>query len=146
MYHCSFQRVLYRTEVETVIHADNDFATVAFLRIKNATLESKEETDIDDVQVPSLLEDEFLGVRDAVLRSQESLITTDEILDLSSVLEPESLQSSSRRLESWVAVSNICLEVKETENNITIEDEVIECFHKLQGNIHFGSSVKSNSF
>ena len=43
------------------------------------------------------------------------------------------LNSSSRRLEGWVSVANVHREFKETMRKITIEDEVRECFYKLQG-------------
>jgi diphthine-ammonia ligase len=123
----------YSTEVETVVHADNDFATVAFLRIKNASLDSKDVHYLEDVQVPSLLDNDLLSVRDAVLRSQES---TSSIVVLADPV-PNSVfdipNSSSRRLDSWVAVANVHRELKESLSEVTIEDEVKECFQKLQG-------------
>src|ERR1700685_746259 len=96
-----FLALARRTEVETVIHADNDFATVAFLRIKNASLDPKDEQSLEDVQVPSLLDDDLLPVRDAVLRSQETIFPSVDPVDSLPSSESDMLNSSCRRLEAW---------------------------------------------
>jgi hypothetical protein len=132
------------TEVETVIHADNDFATVAFLRIKNAYLDPKDVQYFEDVQVPLLLDDGLLSVRDAVLRSQESTTSTVVLADPVPNFEFGMPNSRSQRLDSWVAVANVHRELKESVSNVTIEDEVKECFQKLQGTcfLEFGFTTQ----
>ncbi|KIM90928.1 hypothetical protein PILCRDRAFT_811423 [Piloderma croceum F 1598] len=127
-----FKKRIRLTEVETVVHADNDFATVAFLRIKNASLDPKDVQYFEDVHVPLLLDDSLLSIRDAVLRSQESTTSTVVLADPVPNFEFSMPNSSSQRLDSWVAVANVHRELKESVSNVTIEDEVKECFQKLQ--------------
>ena len=59
----------HRDEVETVVHSDNDFATVAYLRIKKASLQPKTSpstADSLDVTVPPVLTEAFSDLRDMV--------------------------------------------------------------------------------
>lgn len=126
---------IIRTEVEPVIHADNDFATVAFLRINHAILEPKAQQDFDNMQVPPLLSDDLFRVRDAVERSQESnqlqLGEAESTDVLTNVIAPA---SSSKRIDSWVAISNVHRDLSSgTQAEISIEEEVEECFCSLKG-------------
>lgn len=124
---------LLRTEMDTVIHADNDFATVAYLRIKNAILERKDEDYDEDIYVPPLLEDDLLGVRDAILLSQESSSSTPLDRQYDTSEELDLIESSSKTLESWFAVSNIHCDTQYLASERTVEDEAIECFRILEG-------------
>jgi diphthine-ammonia ligase len=134
---------LSRTEVETVIHADNDFATVAFLRVKNASLDLKNEYYLQDIYVPSLLEDDLLTIRDVVLRSQESTVPLVDLAEFLPSSESDMPNSSSKQLEAWVAVTNVRRQTKESVHEMTIEDEVKECFQKLQGIVLLWSFPRS---
>lgn len=127
-----------RTEVEPVIHADNDFATVAFLRIKNAILESKEEQNFEDMPVPPLLEDDLFKVQDAIMRSSETDNSVLEELEASLILPVGdnviNSGSANKQINSWVAISNIHRNISQgLQLEISIEDEVKECFYALQG-------------
>ncbi|KAF5344121.1 hypothetical protein D9758_008826 [Tetrapyrgos nigripes] len=116
-----FKSRIVLKDVETVIHSDNDFATVAFLRIKDASLQPKEESADINVQIPKLLEDDFQVVSDVIEQCQmdghgqpsETLPSTDPVLCI-----------SSARHGKWVAVANVQATVTK---NLSIEEEVTRC-------------------
>ena len=64
--------------MDTVIHSDNDFATVAYLRIKSGTLEGKTSAESIDPVIPNLLEEAFEEVRSALEQSLRSASTLDD--------------------------------------------------------------------
>lgn len=117
-----------RKEVETVIHSDNDFATVAFLRIKKAVLEPKSSSVSLDIRVPLLLDEPFIRVRDAVLESQSNSATSD-LVRAEPAQSHEVVKSNTKRLDSWVAVTNVQSESRDQ----SVEEEVTACFHILRG-------------
>lgn len=127
--------IIARTETELAIHADNDFATVAFLRIKQALLEPKERQDFDSMQVPPLLNEDLFRVRDAVTQSQKHNESRIREGRPASSLENEIVStSSSKSLNSWVAISNVHRNVAtSTLEEISVEEEVKECFSLLKG-------------
>ncbi|KAJ7283900.1 hypothetical protein C8J57DRAFT_748482 [Mycena rebaudengoi] len=116
-------------EVETVIHSDNAFATVAFLRVKNATLQLKTVVSQPDLHVPPLLDEKFAEFRDGctiMLQNGPGIIMksaepTNDTLEFN-------FDTRSQKLGSWVAVSNICAD----NSNGTIEEEVQRCFEILR--------------
>ncbi|CAK5275596.1 unnamed protein product [Mycena citricolor] len=115
-----FKKRIHLIEVEPVIHSDNAFATVAFLRIKRAVLEEKE-IDVRTPRQPPLL---------------------DEPLDVESTPRPEALggdapvsleplgrdETQSKQCGQWVSVSNVCA----GPGVEAIEDEVLRCFLGLK--------------
>lgn len=121
--------------METVIHSDNDFATVAFLRIKHADLELKTEARVLEAYVPPLLDNAFTSVHDVVAHSQDSTTAMQRNQDivLTCDAEPSIMRVTSKRLGSWVAIANAQREVTCNEQHLSVEDEVRECFKKLQG-------------
>ena len=123
-----------RTDVETVIHSDNDFATVAFLRINNAILEPKNDANPLHAHTPPLLDPDFGAVMEAVKESQESVLSP-QISDIHGpeyFLDPWQSCPMDIKHGPWIAVANIHRDLSEREE-ITLEAEVQECFHKLQG-------------
>ncbi|KAF9076786.1 hypothetical protein BDP27DRAFT_1413934 [Rhodocollybia butyracea] len=125
-----FKSRIVLTEVETVIHSDSAFATVAYLRVKNAYLEPKPTPDAsaDSLAVPLLLDEKYQAIRDAVAEAEKKP-------NSSRVFLPDSAHSASdfamdtRRNGKWVAVSNVQVECPANE---PIENEVTKCFHLLQ--------------
>ena len=117
--------------METVIHSDNDFASVAFLRIKAARLEAKVTTTTSVVYVPPLLDDEFMAVCEAVLQSQQTdLITSQaQIEGPWSFRHPRVPLIRCRRVGAWVSISN----VQSPSKGSTLKDEVTRCFELLIG-------------
>ncbi|KAJ7638968.1 hypothetical protein FB45DRAFT_417505 [Roridomyces roridus] len=120
-----FKHKIVLTEVETVIHSDNAFATVAYLRVKNATLEPKTAVLETVVAIPELLDDRAASVRDCML--QPNAFTQERSRpDLSSAfLRPK---PRSNKVESWVSVSDIGADAHDG----SIEDEVRQCFTILK--------------
>jgi diphthine-ammonia ligase len=123
-----------RKGVQTVIHSDNDFATVAFLRITDAVLEAKPEAQVTRLAVPPLLEPEFTLVHDAVLQSEGTieLTQTDRDSDPNHSLNQMTAATTSMRLGSWVSVADIQRDVPDGDTGISFEGEVRECFNILQ--------------
>lgn len=125
-------------ETEKVIHSDNDFASVAFLRVKSAELVPKPSIPHAVALVPPILEEEFIGLKSAVLASQND----PSIEDLSNMLggthifyHPAVHLATTRRRGPWVVVSNVQAAASLNENDITIEEEVSQCFCKLAGRL-----------
>jgi diphthine-ammonia ligase len=113
-----------------VIHSDNGFATVAYLRIKGATLQEEPESGVDLI-VPPLLEADFSRV-ETILRGHQSPDTSTRAVSEPATrksADPSCGPSHSRRGD-WVAVGNVQYV---TGQAITFEEEVTQCFCELQG-------------
>ncbi|KAJ8086782.1 hypothetical protein PM082_005607 [Marasmius tenuissimus] len=121
-----FKSKIVLREVENVIHSDNDFATVAFLRVKDAYLESKSEATPVSISIPPLLEEENAAVRDSVLAHHGEQTRSKLAVDPPSEPEVRTLQ---RRIGQWIALSNI---QATTSESTTLEDEVLHCFELLK--------------
>ncbi|KAG5651969.1 hypothetical protein H0H81_006784 [Sphagnurus paluster] len=139
-----FKRRVVLTDVETVIHSDNDFATVAFLRIRNAVLEEKAAEQDFELAIPPLLDAEYLRLRDAVASSQEiswtlSCIHTNEMKPFEGTVV-----ANTKKLNPWISVSNIQRELQTPPVELSIEDEVVECFELLQARLQgYGLDVSN---
>lgn len=118
-----------------MIHSDNDFATVAFLRIRRASLEAKREQEID-IAVPALLDPPYFQVAEYIQaeltndgqspgRAQPQ-IYSNRALDIE-LMAP----SISRYLDNWISVGNIHRDLSDV-SDMPLEDEVRECFYILQ--------------
>lgn len=116
--------------METVIHSDNDFATVAYLRIKKAHLESKTAYPTSPpLAIPPLLDEEFQSIYDSLPEAEKSSSSIPVSLD-----NPfPDFPTATNRNGKWVAVTNVQVQCSADES---IEDEVTKCFHALQG-MHF---------
>ncbi|KAG6854847.1 hypothetical protein C0991_012037 [Blastosporella zonata] len=110
-----FKHRIILTEVETVIHSDNSFATVAFLRVKNAHLEVKVPVQNFELEIPEVLDDDFKTLRDAV---DQSLQQTRAEIPEPIILEDLKIKAADSRQNPAVALS--------------IEEEVTECFQLLE--------------
>ncbi|KAJ7180235.1 hypothetical protein C8R43DRAFT_1093586 [Mycena crocata] len=122
-----FKHRIVLTEVETVIHSDSAFATVAFLRIKNATLQSKSIIGPPVFHVPEFLADTFASVRDCIKEVQN--LTTSPTKPFRSPLERSfpMIDTQSKKVDSWIAISNISSVVEDG----SIEEEEL-CRHSLE--------------
>jgi diphthine-ammonia ligase len=122
-----------RTEVETVIHSDSAFATVAFLRIKDARLEPKPPQHDFQLRIPPLLEERYEELRSSMLLPDIPDVpgwirtTTHQ-----SIEDPFEIPTTATRAGSWVSVSNVHRTLDDREE-VSLEDEVKECFRILQG-------------
>jgi diphthine-ammonia ligase len=120
-----------RTETETVIHSDSDFATVAYLRVKTARLDQKAIAPLP-VAVPELLEDEFEQINNAALqRDTHSARLTGLASPFISQadIQAEHLATTSTKQYPWVAIGGIQSAGSPEQS---IEDEVRECFSQIQ--------------
>ena len=119
-----------------MIHSNNDFAPVAFLRIKNAELKSKETLSRTlDVPVPPLLEEDFQAVHDTITLSQKSA-SVDETLNQigqTQVADPINNTVRIQKNGSWISVANIERKFQNPVADVSIELEVTECFLALKG-------------
>ncbi|XP_006460229.1 hypothetical protein AGABI2DRAFT_67613 [Agaricus bisporus var. bisporus H97] len=125
-----FKQKIQLYDVETVVHSDNAFATVAYLRVKDAELQPKEIGSRQAVVIPPFLEDEFASIAE--------ILQTDTTLS-SSILSdtpPENKECvtipTTSRSGSWVSVCNVQRGMLNPNVEISLEDEVVECFTILQ--------------
>ena len=115
-----------------MIHSDNDFASVSYLRIKGATLEEKPERR-DDLIIPPLLGAGFARIQTMMRdHQQHSMDAPAHALSEPGTPAPAapSRGPSRSRRGDWVAVGNVhCMIGQAT----TFEKEVTQCFCELQG-------------
>ncbi|KAF5387982.1 hypothetical protein D9615_000523 [Tricholomella constricta] len=132
-----FKHRIVPTEVEPVIHLDNDVATVAFLRIKNAVLEAKPPQETFELPIPPLLEDDFITLRDNLATSQKAPLQAPQCdtAEPTHVDELPAKVAASRKLNSWISISNIERPLDSSLAEISIEEEVTECFGLLEARL-----------
>lgn len=114
-----------------MVHSDDGFATVAYLRVRKASLVPKPVA-VYTVAVPPLLDNKYVTMA-VDLNSHLSLesnvhASAPDIYDTS-------LSSTSRG--PWVSISNIQRSSgsRDAFAEMTIEDEVTECFGIMKGDI-----------
>ena len=124
--HPTFNRI----DVETVIHSDNGFAAVSYLRVKAATLEEKSEGG-EDLAVPPLLETDFARIQ-TLLRSDQPAGSLTHVVSEPVVRQPtvQSCGLSGLRRGGWVAIGNVLCTIGQ---DVTFEEEVAQCFCHMQG-------------
>lgn len=111
-----------------MIHSDNSFATVAYLRIKHAALETKQDLR-SSITIPPLLEGEFLEIEQNISQSQ-TLKTLEGQLGADELQEMVRLRQASKLSGPWITLANISAE----SSDGFFESEVENCFKILQGN------------
>lgn len=123
--------LLCRTDTEIVIHADNDFATVAFLRIKKAELQRKSHHSRTAL-IPSTLDNKYKAIKQAAFHFHTQ--QKPRSLDISSPIfcHPSLSRPAQSSKGSYVSVSNVQMDPV-AHNNYTIEEEVKKCFQILSG-------------
>ncbi|KAG2013521.1 hypothetical protein CC2G_010422 [Coprinopsis cinerea AmutBmut pab1-1] len=128
-----FKSRIVLEEIETVIHSDNDFATVAYLRVKKGALEPKPDIVQGALSIPPLLEDPYIDL-EATLKGSH--------IEFSSPREwtgsfPSQLPPSSHKRGNWVAVSNVHRSVPlgAPAADLPISEEVEECFSILKNEL-----------
>ncbi|KAJ7094639.1 hypothetical protein B0H15DRAFT_969751 [Mycena belliarum] len=125
-----FKHRIVLTEVETVIHSDSAFATVAFLRIKKAVLQAKLTAGPPVFHVPNVLDESFTSIRDQMTLFQSKSSSPIEQPRISSRSPSSVYDTRSKKMDCWVAVSNVCSVTG--SSNGSIEAEVNECFAILR--------------
>ena len=128
-----------RTDVETVIHSDSGFAAVSYLRIKGAALEEKQASG-DDLTIPPLLDPDFVRIQTLLHGHHPTDTSVHAVPELVTPQSPVETRPSTSRKGSWVGVGNVC---RATCQDITFEEEVVQCFHDLQGTF---TSIEETSF
>ncbi|KAG0709763.1 hypothetical protein DFH29DRAFT_1012164 [Suillus ampliporus] len=129
-----FKHRIVLDETEVVMHSDNDFAPVAYLRIKRASLHPKEPSSDERVEIPPLLEDRFGELKDIV----NNPVLEEEENRSSGAHNPPSNNShhipdqpSTRAVGSWLAVGNIH-PGPPLDLEIPLDQQVRNCFIQLQ--------------
>lgn len=122
-------------ETEVVMHTENDFAPVAYLRVKRASLHPKESFADKRVELPPLLEDKFLEIKDV---ADNTVVEVNSISEVNSVNCPGPMarcipdRPLIRAMGSWLAIGNL-YQRPSLDLEITLDHEVRNCFHQLQG-------------
>ena len=113
-----------------VVHSDSDFATVSYLRIKDANLEDKISASSLAFRVPPLLSDDHEKIRQLLDEIEDlslsNLSTNERCQQLN---DGQSLITNSVRRGRWITVSN----VQTIEAETSLEEEIKSCFLSLQG-------------
>ena len=123
-----------RTDVEIVLHSDNGFATVAYLRVKGATFEEKQGGG-GDLVVPPLLEGDFARIQ-TLSRGPHPVDTSIHAFPGSTA--GQFAGPSRSRRGGWVSVGNVCYPTNPTA---PFEEEVTRCFRELQGSFMSAQEV-----
>ena len=118
-----------RQQVETVIHSDNDFATVAYLRVLRATLENKPSVDLPVINPPELLSEEFVDLGEDISNPPPG-DEADEILLRER--ERAAVFVTSSRVGPWVSVTNVQASQDPQIRETSIEEETVACFGILK--------------
>ncbi|CAG8754297.1 4500_t:CDS:1, partial [Acaulospora colombiana] len=121
-----------RVETEVVIQDDKDFATVAYLRIKSATLQTKAVVQDVGSHTPNL---PLLGdIGQYIYSITRAAGLPDPVQrDVASTFQMSnntSLQPSIQRIGNWIAIGSISCG---TEGPVTIEDQTLFSFQLLKG-------------
>ncbi|KAI0045321.1 hypothetical protein FA95DRAFT_1680564, partial [Auriscalpium vulgare] len=139
-----FKQRIRLLETETVIHSDSGFATVAFMRIKNAVLEAKptRTTQTLHVAIPSWFDMDHESLAESIA-TEDPLQSDSEIATVQPWPSSPILQSC-RRAHDWVAITDICKSVVEGEPALSLQDEVRECFSVLESRLADHALTLSN--
>ncbi|KAI0774189.1 hypothetical protein C8Q74DRAFT_1201149 [Fomes fomentarius] len=121
-------------DAETVIHSDNDFATVAYLRVNNASLQLKTQIEHFTLTIPPLLSEPYASIRDNIADCGITLSTPGQ-KSLGIPIPEPTLPPSIRQIGTWVAVANVQGDFATDSQNLSIEDEVRQCFETLKARL-----------
>ena len=116
--------------METVVHSNNDFATVAYLRINGASLEDKLLPPRKFLHVPPLLSDDFMDLRES-LEGFHARLPLERLDSASSAHLVQTRTMSSRRSGPWFSFTDI--EKITGYSDVSVENEVEQCFDNLRG-------------
>ncbi|KDQ29328.1 hypothetical protein PLEOSDRAFT_1112220 [Pleurotus ostreatus PC15] len=131
-----FKKRLNLIETETVIHSDSDFATVAFLRIKEASLEDKPINEDFDLAVPSVLQAKPQMIYEKLQEHDGGLVngTPPSFGTLvERLVESSRGTTTTNENGAWISVSSV--QANESGGSITVEEEVRQCFELLLGKL-----------
>ncbi|KAG1892328.1 meiotically up-regulated 71 protein [Suillus subluteus] len=119
-----FKHRIVLDETEVVMHTDNEFAPVAYLRIKRASLHPKESSTDSRVEVPPLLEDRFVleGYENRFSGTYEPTNKPRRVPD----------HPSTHTIGPWLAIGNIHPDPS-LDSEIPLAEQVRNCFIQLQG-------------
>jgi diphthine-ammonia ligase len=115
-----------RKETKTIVHSDHAFATVAYLEVKDASLEDKPDQALLQPTIPPLLDDLALRVQEACSELQEQLPLPDATPTYPTVAAKPSI----RVVGSWAYISDVQCDRSSTGS---VEEEVIACFETIKG-------------
>lgn len=129
-----FKHRIVLDETEVVMHTDNEFAPVAYLRIKRTSLCPKESSMDGRVEVPPLLEDRFSELKNVVENSVVGGHESDSGGTYQPTNRPRCIPDhpSTHAVGSWLAIGNIHPDPS-LNSGIPFEEHVLDCFIRLQG-------------
>ncbi|PVG03618.1 hypothetical protein CPB86DRAFT_772005 [Serendipita vermifera] len=127
----AFKRRINLVETEVVIQDDKDFATVAYLKIKSATLQTK--TIDSDIEVyppnPPLLDEVGQCIYSIIRTAGIPEPTQEESVSTFQLNTEAPLRHSIHRSGNWIAIGSIS---SGTEPLVTIEDQTLFSFRLLK--------------
>ncbi|KAF9495435.1 hypothetical protein BDN71DRAFT_1495916 [Pleurotus eryngii] len=130
-----FKKRLNLIETETVIHSDSDFATVAFLRIKEASLEDKPINEDFDLAVPSVLQAKPQMIYEKLQEHDAGLVNSTSPSFVEPFVESSQGTTTTNENGAWISVSNVQANESGATGRMSIEEEVRQCFELLLGKL-----------
>ncbi|KAG8766615.1 hypothetical protein FRC12_006750 [Ceratobasidium sp. 428] len=130
----AFRRRIVLKETKTIVHSDHAFAAVAYLEVKDASLEDKPAQDSSQPTIPPMLDESALQVQAALSHIEESQSTS-----AAAPASPHtSTKPSIRVIGPWLYIGDVEGNCSPTD---PIEDEVVACFKTIkellsQNNMH----------
>ncbi|KAG8766524.1 hypothetical protein FRC12_006811 [Ceratobasidium sp. 428] len=130
----AFKRRIVLKETKAIVHSDHAFATVAYLEVKDASLEDKPEHAPLQPTIPPMLDEPGLQVQAALSHIEESKSTS-----AAAPASPHtSTKPSIRVVGSWLYIGDVEGNCSPTD---PVEDEVAACFKTIkellsQNNMH----------
>ena len=121
--------VSLRNSVEPVVHSDNAFASVAYLRILDAELEQKHmNQNLDRSITPPLISTAF----DNLFEEFTDADTPSSGLSFHPVAS-RSFSPSTRQCGQWISIAN--LDSPRLSDDISFEEEVRTCYEELRSKL-----------
>lgn len=117
-----------------MIHSDNDFATVAYLRVKQATLEDKQDRPASHATTPDSLSEESMEVQKAADVALGGQIHSAEDQDPTEGSTLIDVQTQTTTIGRWTTVAGVEYGIRK-EGNPTLKDEVTGCFQIIRGTV-----------
>ncbi len=116
-----------------MIHSDNDFATVAYLRVRRGSLVGKGQASSDPIEPPDMLSEEFDEIRHILSDAAKNPAYQElEARVQTELVEVAPTRPTSARIGPWVVVTNASADPYLCKL-MSVEDETIACFKTPRG-------------
>ncbi|KZT42880.1 hypothetical protein SISSUDRAFT_979208 [Sistotremastrum suecicum HHB10207 ss-3] len=130
-----FKQAIVLDEVETVIHSENSFASVAYLRVKKGSLSSKDTPRDWIAHMPPLLDETSNALAEHMTAPMPSEGSSTTTTSTPSVSEPSVQLDQSEIVNwsgNWLSICNLTAPPPKDNAPWSISDEAHACFNHLK--------------